>query len=67
MFKHRRVPLTHFILPVFFAFFLCLVFLPFAIFGRIFRTFSMSSSVHGRALTVLGSRVAGVGTFPAFM
>ena len=43
--KHWRVPLTHFFLPVFFGFFLRLVFLPFAIFGRILRTRSMSSSL----------------------
>ncbi len=33
MLKHWRVPFTHFFLPVFFGFFLRLVFLPFAIFG----------------------------------
>jgi len=43
--KHWRVPFTHFFLPVFFGFFLRLVFLPFAIFGRILRTRSMSSSL----------------------
>jgi len=38
-------PVHSLFLPVFFAFFLCLVFLPFAIFGRILRTRSMSSSL----------------------
>ena len=67
MCQHRRVPFTHFFLLVFFAFFLCLVFLPFAIFGRIFRTLSISVLFQDRTSTPPMTWAAGAGTFSAAM
>ncbi len=65
--QHRRVPFTHFLLLVFFAFFLCLVFLPFAIFGRIFRTLSISVLFQDRTSIPPMTWAAGAGTFSAAM
>ena len=65
--KLPGVPFSHFFLPVLLAFFLCRVFLPFAIVGRTLRTPSMSSAVHARNCVAPTRWTGGAGIFLAAM
>lgn len=65
MLKHRCVPLSYFFFAVFAL--LYRVFLPFLIFGKTFRTRSMSLSVQGRTFIPPTWMTDGDGTFFAAM